>query len=146
MLEEPKRTRKNTQTIIAKKPIIDQPPNAHCQPTLSDNGRTTPATIPAITVIIKLNKPVIRGILLGVRCLIMGAAKVLAKPIARVNSTVPVKKPSHVGTTTRSTIPKVSSIIIAIKVFSSPKRRPIVGDISAPNAKVSIGTAPSQPI
>ena len=132
--------------IKANKPKIDQPPSAHCQPNCSDNGKTTPATIPAETVMVRLNKPVISGIWFGVRCLITGAARVLAKPIANVNSKVPLKKPIQVGMTLRITIPAVNNAIIVISVFSSPKRFPIVGEIKAPSAKVSIGTAPSQPI
>ena len=127
-------------------PKSDQPPSAHCQPTCSDSGSTTPATMPAVTVIVRLNRPVISGICLGVRCLITGAAKVLAKPIANVSNNVPVKNPNQVGITVRIIIPAVNNPIIAISVFSSPKRLPIVGEISAPTAKVSIGTAPSQPI
>ena len=127
-------------------PKNDQPPSAHCQPTCSDSGNTTPATMPADTVIVKLNKPVINGICFGVRCLIMGAAKVLAKPMAKVSNNVPLKNPIQVGITVRIIIPVVNNAIITISVFSSPKRLPIAGAISAPTAKVSMGTAPSQPI
>src|SRR5690606_23079792 len=132
--------------IKANKPKIDQPPSAHCQPNCSDNGKTTPATIPAETVMVRLNKPVISGIWFGVRCLITGAARVLAKPIANVSNKVPLKKPIHVGIMLRITIPAVNNAIIAIKVFSRPKRFTIADEINAPSAKVSIGTAPSQPI
>ena len=131
---------------MANSPKIDQPPIAHCQPTRSDSGRTTPATIPAVIVIVRLNRPVTKAMLLGVRCLITGAAKVFAKPMASVSISVPDKNPIHVGMTARTIIPVVNSTIITIKVFSIPKRLPMLGDISAPKAKVSIGTAPSQPI
>ena len=99
-----------------------------------------------MTVIVRLNKPVTSGICCGVRCLITGAAQVLAKLIASVNSSVPTKNPNHVATTDRIIRPTVNNPIITISVFSSPKRLPMAGDIKAPRANASIGTAPSQPI
>lgn len=77
--------------------------------------------------------------------MITGAAKVLAKPIASVNNTVPLKNPTQVGMRDRMIIPVDNNVIITIRMFSRPKRLPMVGAISAPKANVSMGTAPSHP-
>src|SRR5699024_10002429 len=97
-----------------------QPPNAHSQPTGSDKGYTNAETIPAMTDMVKLNILVTKAMLPGVCCLITGATKVLAKPMAKDNKIVPIKKPFQVVQVERMIIPAVNTITTAIRVFSSP--------------------------